>query len=201
MSRWAYAPLHTWAEYYTYQTANCQDHINGGRDRGIDWGRPTGYKIPCSYPGTVVKAGWDTRGYGNLVVVKHANGFYTWYGHMSAFLVSVGQHVEIGTPLGKVGSTGNSTGPHIHHGISTEKTYGWVCPEPYYVQGTSAGEYKPVSDLYIPLDKLLTIDKLGLDVSVWQKGFDYQAAKRKAPNLEFVIARATYGNEPDETFD
>jgi hypothetical protein len=59
-------------------------------------------------------AGWNTGGYGNLVVVRHRLGYATWYAHMSRIAVSAGQSVTGGTTLGYVGTTGHSTGPHLH---------------------------------------------------------------------------------------
>ena len=58
-----------------------------------------------------------TGGYGNMVEVDHGNGLSTRYGHMSQILVSAGQHVNSGDVLGKVGSTGRSTGPHLHYEV------------------------------------------------------------------------------------
>ena len=64
--------------------------------------------------GVVANAGWS-GGYGNMVEVEHADGVSTRYGHLSAFLVSVGDRVAAGEPIGRVGSTGRSTGPHLHY--------------------------------------------------------------------------------------
>ncbi|WP_373166528.1 murein hydrolase activator EnvC [Agathobaculum sp. Marseille-P7918] len=80
-----------------------------------------GEDIPASYgaeilaaaSGTVTTAGW-VSGYGNYTVIDHGGGTMTAYGHQSSILVSVGQHVEQGQLIGYVGSTGNSTGPHLH---------------------------------------------------------------------------------------
>lgn len=80
-----------------------------------------GEDIPASYgaeilaaaSGTVTTAGW-VSGYGNYTVIDHGGGTMTAYGHQSSILVSVGQHVEQGQVIGYVGSTGNSTGPHLH---------------------------------------------------------------------------------------
>lgn len=80
-----------------------------------------GEDIPASYgaeilaaaSGTVTTAGW-VSGYGNYTVIDHGGGTMTAYGHQSSILVSVGQYVEQGQVIGYVGSTGNSTGPHLH---------------------------------------------------------------------------------------
>ncbi|HOW28662.1 MAG TPA: M23 family metallopeptidase, partial [Elusimicrobiota bacterium] len=58
-------------------------------------------------------AGWN-RGLGNLVIIKHAGGIRTWYGHLSSIAVEPGQNVRRGQLIGRVGSTGLATGPHLH---------------------------------------------------------------------------------------
>lgn len=85
----------------------------GRMHQGIDVAAGTGTPIAAAAAGTVIVAGWN-GGYGNLVVVDHGNGISTAYAHQSAMSVSVGQSVGQGTILGAVGSTGNSTGPHLH---------------------------------------------------------------------------------------
>ena len=77
--------------------------------------------------GIVVVAGWE-GGYGNCVVIKHSNGYYTRYGHMphGAIKVKVGQKVSKGQQIGAIGSTGNSTGPHLHFEIRKGGIYGTV---------------------------------------------------------------------------
>jgi murein DD-endopeptidase MepM/ murein hydrolase activator NlpD len=85
----------------------------GRMHEGIDIGVGFGTPIGAAYAGTVVYAGW-LGGYGNLVVVDHGNGLSTAYGHQQRIHVSVGDAVAQGDVLGEVGSTGNSTGPHLH---------------------------------------------------------------------------------------
>ncbi len=82
--------------------------------RGLDIAAPTGSTIVAARTGTVTFAGWSDRGYGNLVKVRHAGGAETWYAHASRILVRVGQSVSQGEPIALVGSTGLSTGPHLH---------------------------------------------------------------------------------------
>jgi len=67
--------------------------------------------------GIVVHAGWDTTGYGNMVMIDHGNGFKTLYGHLSVISVINGQYVSKGDVIGRMGSTGHSTGPHTHFEI------------------------------------------------------------------------------------
>ncbi|MDQ3086926.1 MAG: peptidoglycan DD-metalloendopeptidase family protein [Actinomycetota bacterium] len=85
----------------------------GRMHEGIDISASTGTPIWAAAAGTVIHAGW-LGGYGNLVVVDHGNGLATAYAHASAILVGVGQQVSQGETLSLVGSTGNSSGPHLH---------------------------------------------------------------------------------------
>jgi len=82
--------------------------------RAIDIGAPTGSAVQATDGGFVSFAGWTDVGYGYLIVVDHANGFATYYAHLSNIYVFVGQAVERGQVIGAVGSTGWSTGPHLH---------------------------------------------------------------------------------------
>lgn len=86
----------------------------GRRHDGIDFPAPMGAAVGASGVGTVTFAGYNTGGYGNLVVVQHRLGFQTWYAHLSSFAVSRGSAVAGGRRIGNVGSTGRSTGPHLH---------------------------------------------------------------------------------------
>ncbi len=83
---------------------------------GIDFRAPVGMAAKATAPGKVVHAGW-AGGYGRMVEVDHGNGFSTRYGHLSKILVTVGQKVEAGEVVGKTGSTGRSTGPHLHYEV------------------------------------------------------------------------------------
>ena len=82
--------------------------------RAIDIGAATGSAVVASDGGFVSFAGWTDVGYGYLIVIDHANGFATYYAHLSNFYVSTGQAVARGQVIGAVGSTGWSTGPHLH---------------------------------------------------------------------------------------
>ena len=100
--------------------------LNGRRvssnHKGIDIGAPSGAKIVASNGGTVVTSAYNAGGYGNYVIIDHGGGKMTVYGHMSKRGVSVGQSVTKGQQIGKVGSTGRSTGPHLHFEIRINGT-------------------------------------------------------------------------------
>ncbi len=85
----------------------------GRMHQGIDLAAPTGTPIYAAQSGSVIRSGWG-GGYGNHVVVNHGGGFATLYGHMSRIGTSTGSKVSRGEVIGYVGSTGNSTGPHLH---------------------------------------------------------------------------------------
>jgi murein DD-endopeptidase MepM/ murein hydrolase activator NlpD len=80
---------------------------------GVDLALPEGTPIMAMHKGTVVLAGWH-GGYGNAVIIDHGNGLQTLYGHNSALMVKVGQEVNAGDVISKLGNTGFSTGPHLH---------------------------------------------------------------------------------------
>jgi murein DD-endopeptidase MepM/ murein hydrolase activator NlpD len=81
---------------------------------GLDFRGETGEPVHATANGSVTHAGWS-GGYGRMVEIDHGNGFATRYGHLSAIEVEVGQSVRIGQTVGRVGSTGRSTGPHLHY--------------------------------------------------------------------------------------
>jgi LysM repeat protein len=82
--------------------------------KAIDIGAPTGAPILASDSGYIAQVGWSKYGYGNYVVIDHGNGFQTLYAHMSAVLVEAGQSVGKGARIGSIGTTGRTTGPHLH---------------------------------------------------------------------------------------
>jgi murein DD-endopeptidase MepM/ murein hydrolase activator NlpD len=85
----------------------------GRLHKGVDWGCPTGTTVYASCAGTVIQATYS-GGYGNVVVISHPDGRMTRYAHNSKLLVKVGQYVEQGQSIALSGSTGRSTGPHVH---------------------------------------------------------------------------------------
>lgn len=82
--------------------------------KGIDIANVPGTPVVASDSGYVMFAGWDSNGYGKMVVINHGNGFVTLYAHLSAVLVRKGQSVAKGQRIGSIGNTGNVTGPHLH---------------------------------------------------------------------------------------
>ena len=84
--------------------------------KGLDIRGPIGAPVKAMAKGEVEFAG-RRGGFGNCVMLKHANGYETLYGHLSKILVSVGQKIDIGQQIGKIGSTGRSTGPHLHYEV------------------------------------------------------------------------------------
>lgn len=83
---------------------------------GVDFRAPSGTPVRAVAAGKVVKAEWE-GGYGRMVEIDHGRGISTRYGHMSSISVSVGDRVEAGAAVGAVGSTGRSTGPHLHYEV------------------------------------------------------------------------------------
>lgn len=87
------------------------------RHPGIDIGAPTGSPIYAADSGYIIQAGWSNVGYGFMILINHGNGYLTRYAHLSVMNVEVGDSVKKGQIIGRVGSTGNSTGPHLHFEI------------------------------------------------------------------------------------
>lgn len=89
--------------------------------KGVDIAAPMGTDVYCSAQGKVIFAG-QKSGYGNCVIIEHGNGLATLYGHLSKILVDANQQVKIGDVIAKVGSTGRSTGPHLHYEVRKNNT-------------------------------------------------------------------------------
>ena len=89
---------------------------------GVDMAAPAGTPIYAAKSGKVTVAGWGSQS-GNYVSINHGDGFASIYMHMTHYIVSAGQYVSQGQVIGYVGSTGISTGNHLHFGISYNGTY------------------------------------------------------------------------------
>ncbi len=85
--------------------------------KGVDLEANYGDVVRAAAAGTVVSAGWDPGGFGIKVDIDHGNGYHTWYAHLSRVAVLPGQRVTKGAPIAYVGSTGESTGPHLHYQV------------------------------------------------------------------------------------
>jgi len=109
---------------------------DGGRTHtGIDFPVAYGTRVGAAGVGVTEFAGWNSGGYGNLVVVRHRLGYTTWYAHLSSITTWVGENVTGGTRLGYVGSTGRSTGPHLH--FELRKNAVPIDPLPYLLQAVA----------------------------------------------------------------
>lgn len=101
------------------------------RHVGLDIAGPTGTPIYAADDGTVLYSGWNSGGYGNMMIVDHGNGLYTRYAHATKNLVRVGDSVSRGDVIQLMGSTGRSTGPHLHFEVMRGSIYSRVNPLDY----------------------------------------------------------------------
>ncbi len=95
----------------------------GSMHKGVDFAAKMGTRISAADGGTVTWAGWKRGGWGYLVVINHGNGIETYYAHNSRVTVKVGQKVAKGEQIAKMGSTGNSSGPHVHFEVHVNGRY------------------------------------------------------------------------------
>lgn len=138
------ASCHTITQHF----GNASSRYVSGHHTGLDIGCRYGSPIYAATDGVVTFAGWNGP-YGREVRVKLNDAFTTSYHHMSAFAVHRGQNVSAGTVLGYIGSTGNSTGPHLHFEVRVNGKA--VDPEPYLSGATSvdqAGFTTPVGNVF-----------------------------------------------------
>lgn len=105
-----------WRNVVTSEFGNRRDPFTGERrgHTGMDLAVPTGTSVRAALPGTVTVSTYNQGGYGYYVMIDHGSGLSTLYGHNSQLLVRVGQTVEAGDVIALSGSTGRSTGPHLH---------------------------------------------------------------------------------------
>lgn len=117
-------PITSYTMSTRYGTVN---RAHGTPHSGLDLAAPTGTAIYAAASGTVISASTSSggySGYGKLIKIDHGNGVQTWYAHCSSILVSSGQTVSAGQQIGRVGSTGYATGPHLHFEVRINgKTY------------------------------------------------------------------------------
>jgi hypothetical protein len=106
--------------------------------QGMDFTAPVGTDIYATGNGTIVSSGWK-QGYGNCVEINHGFGYLTLYGHMSKIKARIGQKVKRGDVIGLVGSTGKSTGPHLHYEVHLRGEI--MNPQNYYFLDLSPAEY------------------------------------------------------------
>jgi murein DD-endopeptidase MepM/ murein hydrolase activator NlpD len=99
--------------------------------KGVDLAADYGSMVRAAGTGTVASAGWDAGGFGNLVDIDHGNGYHTWYAHLSRITVAAGQHVTKGQAIAFVGSSGESTGPHLHYQVMKDGLA--IDPAPFLV--------------------------------------------------------------------
>ena len=112
---------------------------------GIDFGAPTGTPIYATGNGKVIKVVMKKTGYGRHVILDHGFSYHTLYAHMSKVEVKVGQEVKRGEIIGRVGSTGTSTAPHLHYEVIHKKKK--INPLPFCRDGLDNQEYKEFVEL------------------------------------------------------
>ncbi|MFJ9679554.1 M23 family metallopeptidase [Streptomyces sp. NPDC101194] len=122
-TRLGYFQLPVAGSYVTTGYKSSGSLWSSGSHSGIDFHAVSGSSVVAVGAGTVVEAGWGGA-YGNNIVLRMTDGTYTQYGHLSSIGVSVGQSVGAGQQIGLSGSTGNSTGPHLHFEARTTPSYG-----------------------------------------------------------------------------
>ncbi len=110
--------------------------------KGIDLTAPTGTPVYATGDGKIIMAGYSTGGYGNRIIIDHGFGFQTIYAHLSEIEVKPGQKVKRGTLIGKVGSTGRSTAPHLHYEV--HKNNNPENPVNYYYNDLTPEQYNQV---------------------------------------------------------
>ncbi|MBN1221182.1 MAG: M23 family metallopeptidase [Anaerolineae bacterium] len=179
----------TWGSYYYPYGTNGRGQYFW--HRGIDIQNPHGTPIVAVSDGTVIFAGPDDpiavgpwpNFYGQAVIIEHDRQWhnqpvYTLYGHVSQMLVSVGQHVEAGQPIAKVGQLGVATGPHLHLEVRLgDGTYEdtrnpdlWVRPD--FSHGVIAGRVVDYQNYFVP-QQLITLHRATEPSRFWRQTFTY----------------------------
>ena len=173
---------------------------------GIDYLCPLNTPVLASETGTVVKAGWDNTGYGNCVVIQHPDGQKTLYAHLSSIAVRVGQKVAKSQVLGYSGSTGNSTGPHLHFEVrnaqnqvidpmtvlhsSIEPAITPSVPEPVELKGADSFHSGELIKVSAPLGVKAFYGKQFGDYTVYPQGTKFyytgESTVRKSNGLTYM---------------
>ena len=143
----------------------------GRRHQGLDFPVPNGTRVGAAGRGTTIYAAYNYGGYGNLVVIQHRLGFTTWYAHLSSITSWVGEQVVGGTRIGYVGSTGHSTGPHLHFEVRRYDTP--IDPAPLLLPTVAARVAAP-SGRQVPLE----CDGRPPETRVLPRGSDWIARER-----------------------
>ncbi|MFE9626955.1 M23 family metallopeptidase [Streptomyces sp. NPDC006527] len=133
----------SWVKPVAHYTKSASFHQAGAMwqstHSGQDFAVPNGTKVVAAHGGTVVKAGGNGAGdgpaYGNAVVIKHGNGTYSQYAHLSRVDVKIGQIVKTGQRIALSGNTGNSSGPHLHFEIRTTANFGSAIDPVSFLRG------------------------------------------------------------------
>jgi murein DD-endopeptidase MepM/ murein hydrolase activator NlpD len=141
------SPVSTPVRFYRPVPGRISDGFGAPRGRhrrhsGIDFPVQAGTLVQAAGVGTTIFAGWNSGGYGNLVVIQHRLGYTTWYAHLSTITSWVGERVSGGTRIGYVGSTGHATGPHLHFEARLRNIP--IDPMPYLLSGTAARPARPL---------------------------------------------------------
>lgn len=154
------------------------------RHKGMDFAAPTGTPVYAVADGKVVACStgaWDWS-YGKMVAIYHGSGNYTNYAHLSKIKVRLGQKVKAGQIIGLCGSTGNSTGPHLHFEVHKGKKWNRVNPKPYIDGiGKNANKYKVgktytlCDDMNVRISYKKTASRVGVDK--WSRDAQKHATK------------------------
>lgn len=165
----------TSSKIVTQEFGNKSSRYVSGRHTGMDIGGRSGDQVWAAHDGKVTYAGWKGA-YGNTVEIVHPSGLITSYHHFSAVRASVGQTVSAGTVIGLIGSTGNSTGPHLHFEVRDGGKA--VNPRPYL---NGAATVTPVDNPVVP------------DVIEGTVGFSELLVKLSDTNLWFRVGMIVGG--------
>lgn len=147
--------------------------------KGIDLAAPTGTPVYAAQDGVVANAGYGVldRSYGNQVFLSHGHGYYTNYAHLSKITVKTGDKVVAGQVIGLCGSTGRSTGPHLHFEVHLGRKWNRVDPYPYIKNANTSNTI------------MGPIDELGYAIEEGSAGIDFQKRASKlssSDNFEFI---------------